>query len=70
MANIAGYRAVIEAITHYKRCPKQLITAAGKLPPSKALILGAGVAGLSAIGQLKAMGCVVRAFDTRPAARE
>lgn len=70
MANLGGYRAVIEAVAHFQRCPKAQITAAGKLPPAKAFILGAGVAGLAAIGYLKSMGCIVRAFDTRSAAKE
>ena len=61
---------MIEAVTHFQRCPKAQITAAGKVPPAKAFIIGAGVAGLAAIGYLKSMGCIVRAFDTRPAARE
>lgn len=70
MANIAGYRAVAEAFGCFQRCPKAQITAAGKLPPAKVFIIGCGVAGLSAIGYCKSMGCQVRAFDTRPAAKE
>lgn len=70
MGNIAGYRAVVEAVAHYKRCTKAQITAAGKVPPAKAFVIGCGVAGLSAIGYLKSLGCIVRAFDSRPAARE
>lgn len=70
MGNIAGYRAVVEAIAHYQRCTKAQITAAGKVPPAKAFVIGCGVAGLSAIGYLKSLGCIVRAFDSRPAARE
>ena len=70
MANIAGYRAIAEAFGCFQRCPKAQVTAAGKLPPAKVLIIGCGVAGLSAIGYAKSMGCVVRAFDTRPAAKE
>lgn len=70
MANIAGYRAVIEAFQHFKRCPKPMVTAAGKLPPAEVLVIGAGVAGLSAIGYCRSLGCIVRAMDTRPAARE
>ena len=70
MANIAGYRAVAEAFGCFQRCPKAQVTAAGKLPPAKVFIIGCGVAGLSAIGYCKSMGCVVRAFDTRPAAKE
>jgi NAD(P) transhydrogenase subunit alpha len=70
MANIAGYRAVAEAFGIFQRCPKAQITAAGKLPPAKVFIMGCGVAGLSAIGYCKSLGCIVRAFDTRPAAKE
>jgi H+-translocating NAD(P) transhydrogenase len=70
MANIAGYRAVIEASHHFGRFFTGQITAAGKVPPAKVLIIGAGVAGLSAIGTAKNMGAVVRAFDTRAAAKE
>jgi NAD(P) transhydrogenase len=70
MANIAGYRAVVEAAQHFGRFFTGQITAAGKIPPAKVLIIGAGVAGLSAIGTAKGMGAIVRAFDTRPAAKE
>jgi NAD(P) transhydrogenase subunit alpha len=70
MANIGGYRAVAEAFNVFQRCPSPQITAAGKLPPANVLIIGCGVAGLSAIGHCKAMGANVSAFDTRPAARE
>lgn len=65
MANIAGYRAVIEAAQHFGRFFTGQITAAGKIPPAKILIIGAGVAGLSAIGTASSMGAIVRAFDTR-----
>ena len=65
MANIAGYRAVIEAAQHFGRFFTGQITAAGKIPPAKILIIGAGVAGLSAIGTAASMGAIVRAFDTR-----
>lgn len=65
MANIAGYRAVIEAAHNFGRFFTGQITAAGKIPPAKVLVIGAGVAGLSAIGTAKAMGAIVRAFDTR-----
>ena len=65
MANIAGYRAVIEAAQHFGRFFTGQITAAGKIPPAKILIIGAGVAGLSAIGTTASMGAIVRAFDTR-----
>lgn len=70
MANIAGYRAVIEAAEHFGRFFTGQITAAGKIPPAKVLVIGAGVAGLSAIGTAKGMGAIVRAFDTRPEVRE
>ncbi len=66
MANIAGYRAVIEAAQHFGRFFTGQITAAGKMPPAKVLVIGAGVAGLAAIGAAKSMGAIVRAFDTRP----
>ena len=65
MANIGGYRAVIEASHHFGRFFTGQITAAGKVPPAKVLIIGAGVAGLSAIGTSKSLGAIVRAFDTR-----
>lgn len=68
MANIAGYRAVIEAFSYFQRCPKPMSTAAGKLPPAKVLVIGAGVAGLSAIGYAKSLGCIVYAMDSREAA--
>jgi proton-translocating NAD(P)+ transhydrogenase subunit alpha len=70
MANIGGYRAVIEAAQHFGRCFTGQITAAGKIPPAKVMIIGAGVAGLSAIGTAKSMGAIVRAFDTRPEVKE
>jgi NAD(P) transhydrogenase subunit alpha len=70
MANIAGYRAVIEAAQHFGRFFRGQVTAAGKIPPAKVLIIGAGVAGLSAIGTAKSMGAIVRAFDTRPDVKE
>jgi NAD(P) transhydrogenase subunit alpha len=70
MANIAGYRAVVEAAQHFGRFFRGQVTAAGKIPPAKVLIIGAGVAGLSAIGTAKSMGAVVRAFDTRPDVKE
>lgn len=65
MANIGGYRAVIEATTHFGRFFMGQITAAGKVTPAKVLVIGAGVAGLAAIGAAGALGAVVRAFDTR-----
>ena len=70
MANIAGYKAVIEAASSFPRFLQGQMTAAGKVPPAKVLVMGAGVAGLAAIGTAKSMGAVVRAFDVRPAASE
>ncbi|EGJ30837.1 MULTISPECIES: Re/Si-specific NAD(P)(+) transhydrogenase subunit alpha [unclassified Moorena] len=70
MANIAGYRAVIEAANNFGRFFTGQITAAGKVPPAKVLVIGAGVAGLAAIGTAKGLGAVVRAFDTRPVVKE
>ncbi|KAK5971862.1 Alanine dehydrogenase/pyridine nucleotide transhydrogenase, partial [Trichostrongylus colubriformis] len=70
MANIAGYRAVVEAAHHFGRFFTGQITAAGKVPPAKVLVIGGGVAGLSAIGTAKGMGAIVRGFDTREAVRE
>ncbi len=66
MANIAGYRAVIEAAYHFGRFFTGQITAAGKVPPAKVLVVGAGVAGLAAIGAANGLGAIVRASDTRP----
>jgi len=66
MANIAGYRAVIEAAHHFGRFFTGQITAAGKIPPAKVFVIGAGVAGLSALGTAVSLGAVVRANDTRP----
>ncbi|MEQ1822845.1 MAG: Re/Si-specific NAD(P)(+) transhydrogenase subunit alpha [Fimbriimonadaceae bacterium] len=70
MANIAGYRAVIEAAQHFGRFFTGQITAAGKVLPAKVLVIGAGVAGLAAIGTAKSMGAIVRSFDTRPEVKE
>nr|CAI5826418.1 unnamed protein product [Callosobruchus analis] len=70
MANISGYRAVVEAANYFPRFFAGQITAAGKVPPAKVLVIGGGVAGLAAIGQAKAMGAIVRAFDTRSAVKE
>lgn len=70
MANIAGYRAVIEAANHFSRFFSGQITAAGKVEPAKVLVIGAGVAGLSAIGAARSLGAIVRAFDPRSATRE
>ncbi len=69
-ANLVGYRAVIEAANRFGRFFTGQVTAAGKVPPAKVLIIGAGVAGLAAVGTARALGAIVRAFDTRPAVRE
>ena len=66
MANIAGYRAVIEAAHHFGRFFTGQITAAGKVPPAKVFVIGAGVAGLAALGTAVSLGAIVRANDTRP----
>lgn len=65
MANIAGYRAVLEGAYHFGRFLNGQITAAGKVNPAKVLVIGAGVAGLASIGAAKSLGAIVRAFDTR-----
>ncbi len=70
MANIAGYRAVIEAANHFGHFFMGQITAAGKVPPAKVLVIGAGVAGLAAVATAKSLGAIVRAFDTRSIVRE
>lgn len=70
MANIAGYRAVIEAGNNFGRFFTGQVTAAGKVPPAKVLVVGAGVAGLAAIGTATSLGAVVRAFDVRPEVAE
>src|SRR5262249_6901410 len=70
MANIAGYRAVIGAARHFGRLVTGQLTAAGRVKPAQVLVVGAGVAGLAAIGASRALGAQVRAFDTRPAVRE
>jgi len=70
MANIAGYRAVIEAGNHFGRFFTGQVTAAGKVPPAKVLVIGAGVAGLAAIGTAQSLGAIVRAFDVRPEVAE
>ncbi len=70
MANIAGYRAVIEAAEHFGSFFTGQITAAGKVPPARVLVIGAGVAGLSAIGTARGLGAIVRAFDTRAAVKD
>ena len=66
MANVAGYRAVIEAAHEFGSLFTGQITAAGKVPPAKVLVVGAGVAGLAAIGTANSLGAIVRAFDARP----
>jgi H+-translocating NAD(P) transhydrogenase subunit alpha len=70
MANLAGYRAIIEAANVFPRFFTGQITAAGKIPPAKILVIGAGVAGLAAIGAGKALGAIVRSFDVRPSVKE
>ncbi len=70
MANIAGYRAVVEAAHEFGRFFTGQITAAGKVPPAKVFIIGVGVAGLSAIGAASGMGAIVRASDTRPEVKD
>lgn len=70
MANIGGYRAVVEASHNFGRFFNGQITAAGKIPPAKVLVIGAGVAGLAALGAAGSMGAIVRAFDTRPEVKE
>ncbi|CUJ20912.1 Re/Si-specific NAD(P)(+) transhydrogenase subunit alpha [Cognatishimia activa] len=70
MANIAGYRAVIEAGNNYGRFFTGQITAAGKVPPAKVLVVGAGVAGLAAIGTSTSLGAITYAFDVRPEVAE
>jgi NAD(P) transhydrogenase subunit alpha len=70
MANIAGYRAVIEAAHHFGRFFTGQITAAGKVPPAKVFIIGVGVAGLAAIGAASGLGAIVRASDTRPEVKD
>jgi NAD(P) transhydrogenase subunit alpha len=70
MANIAGYRAIVEAAEHFGRFIPGQMTAAGKVPPAKVFIIGAGVAGLAAIAAARSLGAQVRAFDTRAASRE
>ena len=69
-ANIAGYKAVLDAANRFPRYFPMFMTAAGSIPPAKMLILGAGVAGLQAIATAKRLGAVVEVFDTRPAVKE
>lgn len=70
MANVAGYRAVVEAAHEFGRMFTGQVTAAGKIAPARVFVVGAGVAGLAAIGAASAMGAIVRAFDVRPEAAE
>jgi NAD(P) transhydrogenase subunit alpha len=70
MANIAGYRSVVEAANNFGRFFTGQITAAGKVSPAKVMVIGAGVAGLSAVGAARSMGAIVRAFDTRPEVKQ
>jgi len=70
MANIAGYRAVVEASHQFGSFFTGQITAAGKVPPAKVMVIGAGVAGLAALGTAGSLGAIVRAFDTRPEVKE
>ncbi|MCP4429730.1 MAG: Re/Si-specific NAD(P)(+) transhydrogenase subunit alpha [Gammaproteobacteria bacterium] len=70
MANIAGYRSVVEASNQFGRFFSGQITAAGKVAPAIVMVIGAGVAGLAAIGTAKSLGAIVRAFDTRPEVKD
>jgi NAD/NADP transhydrogenase alpha subunit len=70
MANIAGYKSIILAAENFGRFFTGQMTAAGKLPPAKVLVIGGGVAGLAAIATAKSLGAIVRGFDTRPAVKE
>ncbi|MBQ8346716.1 MAG: Re/Si-specific NAD(P)(+) transhydrogenase subunit alpha [Alphaproteobacteria bacterium] len=69
-SNLAGYKAVIDAVDAYKRAVPMMMTAAGMISPAQVLVLGAGVAGLQAIATAKRLGAVVTAFDVRPAVKE
>ena len=70
MANIAGYRAIVEAANEFGSFFTGQVTAAGKVPPAKVLVVGAGVAGLAAIGTARSLGAIVRATDARPEVAE
>ncbi len=70
MANSGGYRAVVEAANEFGSLFTGQVTAAGKVPPAKVLVVGAGVAGLAAIGTANSLGAIVRAFDARPEVAE
>ena len=69
-SNLAGYRSVIDAVAEFGRVVPMMMTAAGTIPPARALVLGAGVAGLQAIATVKRLGAIVSAFDVRPAVKE
>lgn len=69
-ANIAGYRAALEAAARFRKMVPMMMTAAGSVPPARAFVLGVGVAGLQVIATLRRMGAVVEAFDVRPEVRE
>lgn len=69
-ANLAGYKAVLDACEHYTRSMPMMMTAAGTVPPAKVFVMGAGVAGLQAIATARRLGAVVSATDVRPAAKE
>jgi NAD(P) transhydrogenase subunit alpha len=69
-SNLAGYRAVVDAAAEFGRALPMMMTAAGMIPPARALILGAGVAGLQAIATARRLGAIVSAFDVRPAVKE
>src|SRR3989442_9333843 len=70
MSTIAGYKAVLIAATHLPKFFHLLMTAAGTMPPARVFIIGAGVAGLQAIGTARRLGAVIEAYDTRPAVKE
>lgn len=65
MQTVEGYRAVIEAFRYFQRCPKPMITAAGKVPPAQVLVVGTDVAGVSATSYCKSLGCITRVIDTK-----
>lgn len=69
-SNLAGYKAVLDAFNHSRKVIPMMMTAAGTIKPAKALVIGAGVAGLQAIATAKRMGAIVSAFDVRPAVKE
>jgi len=70
MANLAGYKSILLACAEFERVMAGQMTAGGRLPPSKVLVIGGGVAGLSAVQTAKQMGAIVRCFDTRSAVKE